>query len=361
MTIYNVNSIDYAIQDDALTKTVNSIDYNYFFNKLNGVFCRWGKTASENPLYSPIGPEICDLEITTKCFGINGVPCSFCYKNNTPNGKNMSFDTFKSIINKLPKSICQIAFGADSTCEANPDIWKILEYTKEQGIIPNITVAQIDEGTAEILSRLCGAVAVSRGTGLTDKNICYDSIKRLTDRNMKQTNMHFVLSQETFELCKETLNDILNDKRLKNLNAIVFLSLKQKGRGSLFNSLKQEQYDELIKICLDNKISFGLDSCGTAKFFNSINKLNPKDADFYKSLSEPCESFGMFSSYINVDGIYFPCSFCEGVGEWKDGIDILKCNDFIKDVWYSPLVNKWRNLMIDKRSKGDYCCPIFEI
>ena len=74
-------------------------------------------------------------------------------------------------------------------------------------------------------------------------------------------------------------------------------------------------------------------------------------------MSEPCESFGMFSCYINTEGIYFPCSFTEGEGEWKDGINVITCNNFIQDVWYNPLVIKYRELMIKTERK----CPIFDI
>lgn len=64
--------------------------------------------------------------------------------------------------------------------------------------------------------------------------------------------------------------------------------------------------------------------------------------------------------YANLDGLFgdeaknwpVPCSFCEGEGEWKEGISILECKSFIKDVWYHPLVVKYRNLMIEN---GRHC------
>jgi len=39
---------------------------------------------------------------------------------------NMSFDTFKILLDKLPKTLGQIAFGCDATTESNPDVWKII-------------------------------------------------------------------------------------------------------------------------------------------------------------------------------------------------------------------------------------------
>jgi len=50
-------------------------------------------------------------------------------------------------------------------------------------------------------------------------------------------------------------------------------------------------------------------------------------------MSEPCEST-LFSGYISVDAMFYPCSFAEGVGEWCEGIDVINSNDFVKDVWW---------------------------
>ena len=55
-------------------------NYNWVFNKKGGTFMRWGKTYEDDPNFSPIGPEILDLEIS-----VNGCPnnCKFCYKGNS--------------------------------------------------------------------------------------------------------------------------------------------------------------------------------------------------------------------------------------------------------------------------------------
>ena len=82
-------------------KCIKSPNYNYIFNPETGLFVRWGATYEDNPEFAPIGPEIADIEITTSCSGPAGKVCSFCYKANTPNGKNMSFDTFKQVFAKM--------------------------------------------------------------------------------------------------------------------------------------------------------------------------------------------------------------------------------------------------------------------
>lgn len=145
-------------------KIVRSRTYNYNFNKKTGFFVRWGETVEADPSIAPF-PEILDIEVSEICNGVpnpSGVesPCSFCYKANTRVGRNMSFDTFKTIIDKMP-FLTQVAFGADAKAESNPDLFRMLEYSRSIGIIPNLTVANISDETADFLSATCGAVAVS--------------------------------------------------------------------------------------------------------------------------------------------------------------------------------------------------------
>jgi hypothetical protein len=44
---------------------------------------------------------------------------------------------------------------------------------------------------------------------------------------MRQVNMHYELAEETYKNAFTVLRDIQSDPRLKNMNALVFLSLKK--------------------------------------------------------------------------------------------------------------------------------------
>jgi sulfatase maturation enzyme AslB (radical SAM superfamily) len=91
-------------------KILKSKDYNFVFDKETGFFMRWGKSYFDDPQMSSHGPEILDLEISSgKCMG----NCEFCYKENGKdiNSHNMSFDEFKIILDKMPPTLTQIAFG----------------------------------------------------------------------------------------------------------------------------------------------------------------------------------------------------------------------------------------------------------
>jgi MoaA/NifB/PqqE/SkfB family radical SAM enzyme len=352
-----INGNWYILVDAPRAKVVVGPDYNYIFIKKSGFFQRWGKTVDDDPLYSPIGPEILDIEIST-----DGCPnnCPFCYKGNTnKDPTNMSLETFKSIINKFPRVLTQVAFGITGI-QTNPDFIPMMEYCREIGVVPNFTLSGIDltDEIAEKVSKISGALAISAYQ--TDKNVCYNTVKKFTDLGMDQVNIHLMVSQETLDFVYEVLNDRLTDPRLKDMHAIVFLGVKPKGRAKNgYHSLTKEQYAELIKYCLDKSIAIGFDSCSSGKFENAVKGMDLTD-DVKKQFieaSESCES-SIFSSYINVHGEYWHCSFTENEPN-QICVDVLKVNDFISEVWYSDTAIEFRNKLISGMIDGCRHCHVF--
>lgn len=328
-------------------KRVRTPEYNYDFNPVTGFFARWGKTLKEDPIYSPLGPEILDLEISTICHGVGG-PCKFCYKKNNPNGVHMNFDTFKTIFDKMPKNLTQIAFGIGDT-NGNPDMFKMFDYAREHGVIPNVTIngAGLNKQLAERFAGVCGAVAVSR---YGDGNVCYNAVKMLTDAGLKQVNIHMLVAQETLDNCYKLLDDMENDERLKKMQATVFLTLKKRGGGVGFNTVSLEDYKKLTNYALDKKLRIGFDSCSANKFLKVVE--DRPEYPMLKTFAEPCES-GLFSSYINVKGKFFPCSFTED----GEGLDVVNCEDFLQDIWFNGQNQKWRKRLLTNCRN----CPVYKI
>ena len=320
-------------------KVHKSIDYNYMYRFVDGYFARWGATLEDDPQQAPF-PEILDIEVTTKCSGIpdktTGIltPCKFCYKSNGEHGKNMSLSTFKEILMKFNCGLTQIAFGADATATNNPDLFDMMQFALDCEVTPNITVANISDDTAQRLSQVCGAVAVSR---YDNKDVCYDSVKRLTDRGMKQVNIHMMISEETYDDTLETIYDIQHDERLQGMKALVLLSLKNVGRGENFTVLSKDKFRTIIKKCHDSGVSFGMDSCSAPKFLDII-----RDTKYakYEQFVEPCEST-LFSSYIDVDGKFYPCSFASHL----NGIDVLE-HEIFATVWNAKSTNNFRSMLL---------------
>jgi hypothetical protein len=331
-------------------KCFESEDYNYRFNLSSGKFIRWGRSLDDDPVFSPYGPELADIELTTQCYE----GCMHCYKANTPKGEHMSLDTFKAILSKFPKYngehfLTQIAFGVDAEATANPDIWRIFEHCRKNNIIPNLTVARITEETAKNIAKWAGACAVSR---YNNKNICYDAVKLLTDNGLKQVTIHQLVAKPTLSAIFETLEDIKHDPRLANLKAIVFLMAKQKGRGVHLNSVTADEFKQVTDKCAELGINYGCDSCGAPKLMAA---LSPAIAKLNAQFVEPCEATKT-GAYINVEGKYFPCSFIEGenLPVWRDGLDVLTAPDFLS-LWNHTEVLNTRNNIITAEAQQRGC------
>lgn len=339
---------------------LKSNTYNWIFDSVSGFFMRCGKTKDHDPEYSPLGPEIADIEVSTICSGPFGTPCSWCYKSNTSNGENMTLETFVKVFNNINpyKNLTQIAFGVGDI-DANPDLIPMFEHCRLNNVVPNLTVNgarlynRYKDGKTyyEKIVELCGAVAVSH----YGDDICFNAVKQFTDLGMTQVNIHKILAEDTLDDCMDILKNRQKDSRLDKLNAIVFLLLKPKGDRNTLTTLKNiEKYRNIINYALDNNIAIGFDSCSANKFLEAVK--DHKDYSTLEMYAEPCES-GLFSIYCNTKGEFYPCSFSEGVGEWKTGIDLVNVDNFMKDVWFGERVTKWRfNLLERKRN-----CPVYNI
>lgn len=296
---------------------LNVTDKNYcqLFNKNTGFNIRMGKDANDDPSWCPLGTEILDAEISINgCPKVGGASCKFCYKNNSDKpATNMSIENFKKIIDKFPRNLSQVAIGITGV-QTNPDFIEMLRWLREErGIIPNYTLsgADLNDKIFEATLKYCGRVAVSVYD--TDKNLCYNTIKRFNDRSPNFCNMHLILSDYNIKFVDEVLDDIENEK-VVGLRNIVFLRCKPVGRASkLPCTLSMETLGHVIGRCEKIGIGYGFDSCSCGivrEYFKSKGK-----PEIEKYL-EPCES-SVFSGYINTFGQYYHCSFCEHVPNFK--------------------------------------------
>lgn len=247
----------------------------------------------------------------------------------------------------------QIAFGVCSV-DSNPDFWNILKETRKRGIVPNLTVngVGINDLVARRLAGLCGAVAVS--VNKANKEVAYDAIKRLSqDYQMNQINIHIVLAEDTVDFIFGVIKDIKTDSRLEKLNALVMLSFKDKRGTECYSPISLESASKLINYCLTNEVRHGFDSCFAHTYLKAI-KDRP-DFERLEQYVEPCES-GLFSVYINTFGLVYACSFSEGIGCWKDGLNVLDF-DTIEELWNSEKVQEWRKSLLG----CDRVCPFYEI
>lgn len=336
--------------DSRDAKAVLSPGYNYLFRKTDGFFARWGATLDDDPQYSPIGPELADIEISKDgCpgFGTTERPqlCRYCYKGNTAQAPhNMSLDTFKRILNKLGPQLTQVAFGITGV-KTNPDFISMMEYCREKGIVPNFTLtgADLDEDMAQRLGQVTGACAVSWHG---DTELCFNTIERMTRAGVKQVNIHAVTVDKQGLLSLMTRIGI---RRFMSqdfkLNAVVLLSLKPKGRAKNLKCITPEELNEVVELAKSLSINVGFDSCSAHKAF----EMYPPEMHH---MIEPCES-GLFSIYVDSYATFHPCSFAEDTVT-DVTIDMTQVTDFLKEVWFEPTVVAWRERLI----AGERRCPL---
>jgi hypothetical protein len=208
-----------------------------------------------------------------------------------------------------------------------------------------------DETRDEFLKRLCdlcGNIAVSR----YNPDVTYNFIERLHYCGAKQINMHVFVSEETYDDALKAFGDSINDKRLKYLTSIVLLFLKQKGRGQTYSKLSDEKFNQLFNIAIDNDIRFGFDICCSHRFMNFIEKYHDQ-SEKHIDVFDVCDS-GRFSCYINSLGEYCPCSFIEDDGIWLNGPSVLKCHNFIKEIWNGELSNLYKTMLLSNNNSCIY-------
>lgn len=374
---YNVDDETFYVYESDTTKiTSNCKNYNCAFNKKTGFTIKFGSTIDEDPYMCKLGPEILDLEISVNgCPKVGGHNCRFCYKNNSDaSATNMSFETFKKIIDSYPKCLNQIAFGITGV-QTNPYFPKMLRYCREIGIIPNYTMsgADLNDDIIEVTKECCGAVAISCYEG--NKELCYDTIAKLTEKAPNvHINMHIVLSKGTLNHVMDILNDIKRTKKilninkkdktirsfwicenekLKNLRNIVFLRIKPVGRASnLDTTIPLTIFEQVMEYCNDNHISYGFDSCTAPDVEKILRKSGQEELC---KCCESCES-ARFSNYVNVNGEYWFCSFSE-----RDSrISPIKVTDYdlVTDWWNSKELNDFRKRM---NLGNEMSCPMFNL
>lgn len=378
---YPVNDKFFYVWETDTNKIVTNLsDYNSVFNKRTGYTATYGLCEADDVTWCPLGPEILDLEISVNgCPKVGGKNCRFCYKNNTDApAKNMSFETFKNIIDKFPKSLYSVAFGITGV-RTNPDFPKMLQYCRSIGIIPNYTLsgADINETVVEATAKYCGAVAVSCYEG--NKELCYNTIDTFAKHAPRvHVNMHIVLSKGTLNHVLDVLNDLKatrsvtknikvnkynfnmaykvpQDPRLEHLRHVVFLRIKPVGRASkLDTDVDLDIFKKVITFCKENHIGYGFDSC-SAKDVETV-MINNGDTDASK-YCQSCESTTQ-SIYVSCDGLMIPCSFCEN--HFKDrsvNLADIGESDFIREWNNNDVLNDFRNRMKDKHGQ----CPMFNL
>lgn len=330
------------IVKDKIEQSFN--DYHWTFFPDTEKFMRWGKEEKDDPEYSVIGPEHLDIEISSICHGIKGALCKHCYTGNSPDGKNMSLETFKTLFDLVRGNLTTVHFSLGDL-EANPNLGNMLRYVTEYDVVPSVTISgeRKDDAALYDLVTYCGHIDVS----CTQKDLCYNTIARITEIGKSRVNMRLLLSMDTLEDCRNAVYGIKTDVRLRGLNGVKLDWI----RSEKYRPLLDGQLSIFLNTLALKRIPFAVSQCMGDKMRGFLDS-NFRDMQPYVMETEPCEA-GLFTGYISVDGIFYPCPFTETAG--VAGISVLDKNDFVKDVWNGEDNKEWREqLLTIKRT-----CPLY--
>lgn len=291
-------------------------------------------------------PSLLDIGIMGKCNN----NCKFCYQGDSYD-EHMSLDNFKKIIDECKDFTNQCALGGKGDPNKHPNIKEILEYSVKNKVTPNYTTSGIDLTDEEvgITKKYVGAAAVS----MHSKDYTFNALNKFIDAGVK-TNIHFVLSKETYtDALRLTIggNPWKDKLDLNKINGIVFLLFKKQGHGkNLENfSLNKEELKLFLNLFIahdafrQHTCMLGLDPC----LVNVMKRLDIKFTELQEQCVDTCEGARM-GGYISPDMKFAPCSF----GGKEVGQSIIDSS--IREIW-----NNGKEVIDfrDKLIKDPYCCP----
>jgi len=317
--------------------------YELFFDTKTGFEMVRGINGKEDPFYLVL-PSLLDIGVMGTCKN----KCEFCYQGHV-NRPNMKLDDFKRIIDEVSYHTSQVALGGRGDPNNHPNFKEMLEYCRQNNVIPNYTTSGIGITDEQIeISKMCGAVAVSE----YQQSYTYDALRRLIDAGIK-TNIHYIFSSKTFKDCIKILDghDIWKSLfDINKLNAVIFLLFKQAGAGKDLKELNPTvgQFKTIVRKIFKNKAKFkiGIDSC-LANHISRYTKLT----EVQKMTVQTCEASRM-SAYISPSMKMVPCSFADEKIFGKQ-IKNKTCSDNIHEIWNNS------KLFVDFRKQllynGDSC------
>ena len=336
--------------------------FREFFDKETGLWitgdCEDGTTPFRRSF-----PSLLDIGIMGHCpngkAGICAKAGIQCYQN-APNSTrdNMKLEDFKTIIDQCKGKTFQVALGGAGDPNLHENFKEIVEYCRDNGIIPNYTTSGFNLTNEQVeISKQCGAVAVSQYSRLEigqmpsyqvledGSRIPTEMMQVFSETNPQTniaiqkfldagitTNIHYVLGKNTI---KEAIIRLKNNLFPDGINAIVFLLHKPVGLGQESNMLHYDnpEVKEFFELIDNEKFPFkiGFDACSVPGIINFTKNIDSRS-------TETCEG-SRTSAYIDAQMNMMPCSF----GNQDKSYYVSLYDHTIKEAWESKVFNNFRN------------------
>jgi len=292
------------IFSEKLASTV-FVDKDYM-RTLNYKDCTlWRK--EQNYLSAPLNVH---FNLTNKCLK----QCKYCYTDSTPAGNSgLPLSKVKEIINKLSElKIFTIAYGGGEPF-SREDIFEIAKYTREKGIVPNITTNGMHISKRNVEDcRIFGQVHIS--VDLLKENIPIENQQwhkaiQLLKKTGINVGINYIVNKESYN----HLEDICYYGKKNGIKDIIFLRFKPFGRGkNLYNQLKLSDQENINFFPLIKKLSekYQLRPMVDCSFLPMLYWYHPK-IEILKFLGlQGCEG-GNYIVEIDYLGHVRCCSFCK--------------------------------------------------
>ncbi len=318
---------------DKKNRFIELFNPNTGFYIRSGIINEKGEDTNIDP-FMRFFPSLIDVGIMGHCIhGKSGLCIKSgvqCYQNGLNTYQpNMTLENFKRIVDECRGKVYQLALGGRGDVDQHENFKEILQYCRENNIVPNFTSSGLGftDEIINICKEYCGAVAIS----WYRQKHTLKAINVLLEAGVK-ANIHYVLGNNSID---EAITRLENNDFPKGINAVIFLLHKPIGLGQKENVLSTK--DERVKIFFElvdnNKFDFkiGFDSCTVPGLVNFTKNINRDSFD-------TCEA-ARWSMYITSDMKALPCSFDNQSLKWA--IDISE--NTIQNAWDSEQFNNFRN------------------
>lgn len=318
------------------------------FNPVTGLLIRGDINNKKNNTPTQRSfPELIDIGIMGSCHISNLNICNKagidCYQNAiNSNKKNIALEDYKLIINQCKNKVFQVALGGAGDPNKHENFKEILQLTRKEGIVPNLTTSGMFLTDDEIfnIKKYCGAVAVSFysrlkqiecGNFIETNPETISAINRFVNYECI-TNIHYVISIDTI---KEAIFRLKNKSFPEGINAVIFILYKPTGLGTHEKTidLNNEYLLEFFELIQKNNYPFkiGFDTCFTPAILKECKSVSSESLDF-------CEA-ARFSMYIDSELNAYPCSFDCDKQEYRENLK----NKTILSVWNSETFHNFKN------------------
>lgn len=293
------------------------VDRNYMRELGTGESSLWNTDDESIGILS--SPTEVHFAITNKC----SAKCRHCYMDaGSPEQGELDTESFKRAIDILAQiKVFHIALGGGEALE-RPDLFKIAEYAREKGLVPNLTISghKMTKIYAEKM-KIFGQVnlsidGVNKYSSIFRSKEKFEIANRALDMLVKagvSTGINCVVGRRNFE----GIGELFEYAEKKKLNEIEFLRFKPSGRGAGLYDLESTTYDQ--NISLTPRLSefssrHGITAKIDCSFVPMLCYHKPRREILDTLATYGCEAGNVLLG-IRSNGSVSGCSFLRGTGD----------------------------------------------